>query len=44
MKSTTTMTNLELRLKGLSTFRNQVVYVDLEKNESYESLVKFQSK
>lgn len=43
MKSTTTMTNLELRLKGLSTFRNQVVYVDLEKNESYESLVKFQS-
>lgn len=34
---------LELRLKGLSTFRNEVVYIDLERNESYSRLVQIQS-
>ena len=36
--------NLNITFQGLSTFRNQVVYVDLLKDEHYNNLIQFQSK
>jgi hypothetical protein len=35
--------HLELKFKGVSTFRNQVVYADLIKDTHFEKLISFQS-
>jgi hypothetical protein len=35
--------NLQLTFKGVSTFRNQVVYADLIKDLHFEKLISFQS-
>ncbi len=35
--------NFNLKFHGLSTFRNQVVYVDLHKDENYKYLENIQS-
>ena len=36
--------HLPINFKGLSTFRDQVVYVDLVKDEYYKQLISLQSK
>lgn len=38
------LSKFSLKFQGLSTFRNQVVYVDLLKDENYKYLASLQSK